>query len=137
MIKKLFIAALYFSISLSISLEGDTKISVELMPPVVIKTLPQSGDTQVDPALREIKVTFSKEMSTNNMWSWVKISDETFPQIAGNVYYLSDNKTCVLPVKLEPGNTYIIWINSKKYNSFRDSKNNPAIPYLLVFETKK
>ena len=113
------------------------KISVEIMPPVVVKTVPQSGDIRVDSALSEIKVTFSKKMMTNNSWSWVKRSDETFPQIAGNTHYLKDKKTCVLPVKLEPGKTYIIWLNSKKHNGFRDENNNPAVPYLLAFETKE
>jgi RNA polymerase sigma-70 factor (ECF subfamily) len=137
MIKRLFFTFLFISIFFSLSLPGGTKVSVEIMPPVVVKTVPQSGDIQVDSALSEIKVTFSKKMMTNKMWSWVKISDETFPQIAGNVYYLKDQKTCVLPVKLQPGKTYIIWINSKRLNSFRDENNNPAVPYLLAFQTKE
>jgi TPR repeat protein len=36
-----------------------------------------------------------------------------------------------------PGKTYAIWFNSKKFNAFRDTDNNPAIPYLLVFQTKE
>jgi len=135
--KRLFFPVLLFSFLYSMSLQGGAKISVELMPPVVVKTVPQSGNINVDPLLTEIEVTFSKKMKTNNMWSWVKISNETFPKINGDVRYLKDQKTCVLPVNLEPGKTYIIWLNSKKYNSFRDINNNPAVPYLLVFETKK
>jgi RNA polymerase sigma-70 factor (ECF subfamily) len=137
MITRLLFPFLFFSILLSISLSGGEKIGVDLMPPVVINTVPQSGDTGVDPSKTSIKVTFSKRMKTNNMWSWVKVSDETFPEITGKIQYLADEKTCILPVKLEPGKTYIIWINSKKYNSFRDKNNTPAVPYLLVFETKK
>ena len=88
------------------------------MPAVVIKTIPESGDTSVDPSLKEIRVTFSKDMMTDNMWSWVMISKESFPIIIGQVKYLNDKRTCVAPVKLEPGRTYVVWFNSKKYNAF-------------------
>ncbi|HQL78393.1 MAG TPA: Ig-like domain-containing protein [Verrucomicrobiota bacterium] len=112
-------------------------VSVKSMPPSVVKTVPPSGDTAVDAALGAISVTFSKDMKTDRMWSFCQISNETFPQKAGEVHYLSDKRTCVMPVKLEPGKTYVIWINRGQYNSFRDTANNPAVPYLLVFETKK
>ena len=37
---------------------GET--SVATMPPVVVKTLPQSGDKAVEPSISEIRVTLSK-----------------------------------------------------------------------------
>lgn len=111
--------------------------TVENMPPVVVKTVPQSGDTAVDPKLKELEVTFSKKMLTKQMWSFVQISKETFPQKSGEPHYEADEKTIVLPVKLQPGKSYVIWINQGQYNAFRDKGNRPAVPYLLVFETKK
>ena len=115
---------------------GD-EISVETMPPSVIKTVPQAGDTNVDPSLKEISVTFSKDMMTNNQWSWLQYTPGTFPQIdKNNIRYL-DKRTCVLPVKLKPGKTYVIRINSQRYNYFKDKDGNSAVPYLLVFETRK
>jgi RNA polymerase sigma-70 factor (ECF subfamily) len=113
------------------------EITVEAAEPVVVKTVPQAGDTAVDPRLKQISVTFSKDMMTEKMWSWVMISKESFPKMTGEVSYLNDKRTCVAPVELEPGKTYAIWFNSKKFDSFRDTNNIPAIPYLLVFETKK
>jgi len=110
--------------------------SVDTMPPVVVKTVPQAGDTKVDPSITEIRATFSKEMMDGN-WSWVQISDESFPKIAGKVHYLEDKRTCVLPVKLEGGKTYVIWLNSERFNNFKDRERRPAIPYLLVFETSQ
>ena len=114
-------------------------VSVQSLPPVVVKTFPRAGDTKVDPALREVRVTFSKDMITKNMWSWVVHTRESFPEIAGEVKYLADGRTCVLPVKLYPGRKYAIWINSpnRKFSAFRDQANRPAVPYLLVFETTK
>ena len=84
-------------------------------------------------------MTFSKEMMTDRMWAFCQISDDTFPKRPEGqaIRYLSDKRTCVLPVELEPERTYVIWINQGKFNSFRDTKNNPAVPYLLVFRTRK
>lgn len=116
--------------------QNKAELTVEAMPPAVVKTVPQAGDTNVDPDLREITVTFSKDMLTDKMWSWCSQSPETFPETdAGNIRYLEDRRTCVLPVKLQPGKTYIIWINSQKFNAFQDTGKNPAVPYLLVFKT--
>lgn len=117
--------------------ESAKDISVSSMPPSVVKTVPQAGDTAVDPALKEIKVTFSKDMMTDRMWAFCQISKETFPENAGQIHYLDDQRTCVMPVKLVPGKTYVVWVNQGKFNSFRDKDNHPAVPYLLVFETRK
>lgn len=89
----------------------------------------------MDPNLKEIKVTFSKDMKTNRMWAVCQISKETFPETAGDIHY-SDNRTCVMPVKLEPNKTYVLWFNRAQFNSFRDKQNNPSVPYQLVFQTK-
>jgi RNA polymerase sigma-70 factor (ECF subfamily) len=111
--------------------------SVETMPPSVVETVPRAGDTEVDPSTKEIRVTFSKDMMTKNMWSVCQVSDETFPESNGKIHYLDDKRTCVIPVKLEGGRTYVMWLNTEKHNSFRDVGNNPCVPYLLVFETKE
>jgi RNA polymerase sigma-70 factor (ECF subfamily) len=113
------------------------EVSVKSLPPVVVKTVPQAGDTRVDAAkVTEIRVTFSKAMMDEN-WSWSQISDDTFPKLAGKSHYDKDKRTCVLSVKLEPGKTYVLWLNSEKFKNFQDSAGRPAVPYLLVFETQK
>ena len=110
-------------------------VSVQSMPPSVVKTVPMAGDMAVDPSLNEIRVTFSKDMITDRTWSICQISKDTFPQTNGQLHYLEDKRTCVMPVKLEPGKTYVLWFNRGKYNSFRDTQKNPSVPYLLVFQT--
>jgi hypothetical protein len=113
------------------------EVSVRTLPPAVVETFPKAGDTRVDPAISEIRVTFSKDMMTDQMWSWVIQTEDSFPEIVGEVRYLDDGRTNVLPVRLYPGRKYAIWLNSPNYrhNAFRDRDNNPAVPYLLVFET--
>ena len=114
------------------------EVTVESMPPSVAKTVPACGDTAGPATTKEIRVTFSKDMMTKQMWSWCMQSPDTFPEITNQkgIKYLQDKRTCILPVKLKPGKTYAIWINTQKNNAFRDTKSNPAIPYLLVFKTK-
>lgn len=125
------------SIYTSISVAQDTKaVSVQSMPPVVIRTIPESGATDVDSSLSEIKVTFSKEMRLTS-WSWVQMSPDTFPQIFAKPHFLDDRRTCVANVKLEPGKTYVIWFNSENFSNFRDLPGHPSVPYLLVFETSE
>lgn len=111
------------------------EITLESAPPVVVKTVPEAGSGEVDASLNEIKVTFSKPMQDGS-WSWTTHSKESFPQTAGQPRYLEGLRTCVLPVKLEPGRTYAIWLNSQKFGNFKDAAGRSAVPYLLVFKTK-
>lgn len=115
---------------------GDDEVTLEAVPPVVVKTVPEAGAAEVDPKLLEIRVTFSKVM-LDGSWSWVMLSQESFPKVEGKPKYLADKRTCVLPVKLEPGKTYAIWVNSEELGNFKDTDGRSAIPYLLVFRTKK
>jgi hypothetical protein len=112
------------------------EISLASAPPVVVKTVPEAGADAVDASLGEIKVTFSKAMQAGSM-SWAIHSKESFPPTAGAPKYAADKRTCVLPVKLEPGKTYALWINTSKLGNFKDAEGNSAVPYLLVFATKK
>lgn len=112
------------------------EITLASAPPVVVKTFPEAGADNVDAKLSEIKVTFSKDMMDGS-WSFAQMSPESFPKTAGNPKYLPNKRTCVLPVKLEPGKTYVIWLNSAKFGNFKDVDGQSAVPYLLVFRTAK
>src|SRR5262249_49222161 len=87
-------------------------------PAFVVETVPKLGDFDVDPAAtKEIRVTFSKPMQDRS-WSWTKGNVFAFPESAGEIRYLPDRRTCVMPVKLEPGRTYVIGINGARFNGF-------------------
>ena len=121
---------------LAAGLAWGQETTVESLPPSVVRTVPQSGDTAVDAAaVKKISVTFSKDMKDGS-WSWANLSKETAPEIVGKPKYLDDKRTCVAEVKLEPKKTYVLWLNSQKFGNFKDTEGNPAIPYLLVFQTK-
>lgn len=133
---KLFVyAGCIVALAAALFAAGNTlALNLENQPPVVVRTIPESGAKNVDPALPEIRVTFSKEMMDKS-WAWVQIAPENFPQIIGEPRYLKDNKTCILTVRLEPGKTYIIWLNTQRFTNFKDTDGRPAQPYLLMFET--
>jgi hypothetical protein len=128
--------AAFFLLAPALSLFSAEELTVATARPVVVETFPKAGSTDVDPKTDEIKVTFSKDMADGG-WSWVRESEETYPKTTGKPKYLKDKRTCVLPVKLEPGTTYAVWINTADYQNFTDADGRVAVPYLLVFQTKK
>ncbi len=109
--------------------------SIDTMPPVVVKTVPEAGNTDVAPGVTEIQVMFSKEM-TDGSWSWSSAWKDSTPEFVGKPRYDADHRTCVVTVRLEPGKTYGFWLNSSNLHNFRDTADHPAIPYLLVFQTR-
>ena len=111
------------------------EITLDTARPVVIKCVPDAGSTAVDPGITEIRVTFSKDMQPGT-WSWGMINKESYPGTSDSPRYLDDKRTCVLPVKLQSGKTYAVWINSDKLHNFKDAKGQIAVPYLLVFKTR-
>jgi len=108
--------------------------SLESAPPVVVKTVPPAGATDVDPSLTQIRVTFSKPMEDGS-WSWSTWGEDTFPELIGKPHYLPDGRTCVIYVKLQPDKFYASWLNSERFHNFKDRSGKSAVPYLLTFVT--
>jgi Big-like domain-containing protein len=104
--------------------------------PRVAETSPAHDAKDIDPSTAEIRVTFDKAMA-DGCWSWVRSSPEAFPESTGEIHYLDDQKTCVMPVKLEPGKKYVVWFNTKNFQNFKDTDGRPAEPYQLTFTTRK
>ncbi len=105
------------------------------LPPVVVNVEPKLGAIDVDPALKEIRVKFSKKM-TDKSWSWPSGNKYATPESDGEIHFEPDGRTCVMPVKLEPGKTYVLGVNSERHRNFKDTEGRPALPYLVVFRTK-
>jgi hypothetical protein len=134
--KNAYLAGIVLVLIMSVSNAYAEDVSIQKLPPVVVRTIPESGATNVDPALSEIRVTFSKDMQDGD-WSCVNMSKDSYPSTTGAPRFDKDKRTFVMPVKLEPGKTYAILLNSDKYKNFMDTARRSAMPYLLVFETKK
>jgi len=132
-LKVAILAGVFFSTTVLIASADEP--SLTSTPPVVVSTEPRPGQTDVSPGTNEIRVTFSRPMRDGG-WSWVKLSETSFPKTTGDPRFLDDQRTCVLPVSLEPGKTYAMWLNQPPYQNFQDQDGHKAVPYLLVFETR-
>jgi predicted Ser/Thr protein kinase len=138
-------AELYFGTGEEASQESNLDLAAPAMsgpdltlaqqPPVVVETQPPSGARDVAPGEAEIRVRFSKKMSDGS-WSWCTAWGDSTPEVIGQPRYEADGRTCVLQAKLEPGKTYAWWLNSEKFRNFTDVSGQPAVPYLLIFQTK-
>ena len=132
---KMAYAIMFVLVPLTSQVRGED-VTLESARPVVIKSVPEAGADNVDPALAQISVTFSKPMQAGT-WSWCVLSKESYPGTSEAPKYLEDKRTCVLPVKLQAGKSYAVWVNSEKFSEFKDTKGQPAVPYLLVFKTRE
>lgn len=103
-------------------------------PPHVVALDPPNGATDVDPAKTFLRATFDRPMEAS--WSWVTEGSGTFPESTGQPAFESDRKTAVLPVRLAPGRTYVVWLNSEQYRQFRDAHGLPAPPLRWTFTTR-
>ena len=108
-------------------------ITIEMMPPVVIQSTPQSGAINVDPSTTELRVTFSKDMKTDS-WSCLQFSKESWPGLSPRGF-TKDQRTFVANVKLQPGKTYVVEINDEDHKNFKDASERSAMPYMIVFRT--
>jgi erythromycin esterase len=103
--------------------------------PYVVKTEPAAESRDVAPGVLEIKVTFSQEMQPKS-FSFVRSMAGQQPQFAGEPVLDSTRRTYAVTVKVEPGKVYAVWLNSERAQSFHSAAGDPAVPYLLVFQTK-
>ena len=117
------------------SAAGGTTPEITGVPPVVVQTFPASGARDVPPGETEIRVRFSKPMQDGS-WSWSTAWEKSAPEFIGAPHYLADGRTCAVKVRLEPGHTYAWLLNSGQFNNFKDQAGCPAMPYLLIFQTK-
>src|SRR5437763_12220802 len=131
--KVIVLSSLLLTTVLSVAVAQE--VTLDSARAVVIKSVPESGSSAVDPALTEIRVTFSKDMQPG-VWSWGLVNKESYPGTSESPRYLEDKRTCLLPVKLAPGKTYAVWINTEKLQNFKDPKGLIALPYLIVFKTR-
>jgi hypothetical protein len=103
-------------------------------PPRIVFTSPKIGETDVDPALEEITVTFDRDMAAGFSWTG---GGPDFPiGRDGQKIHWRDKRTCAFPVKLESGHYYRVGLNSSSAQNFRSATGVPARPSALYFTTK-
>lgn len=111
----------------------------ERLPPCVVKTVPDDRAMDVDPDLREIKVTYDRPMDKTSM-SWIihrNLGVYPGSRDLGPPHFEDDGRTCVLPVRLQRGTVYAVGVNSFRHTNFRDAKGHIAVPHVWVFRTRE
>jgi hypothetical protein len=102
--------------------------------PKIVSTQPSIGATGVDPALKEITVKFDQDMAEGMSWTG---GGAEFPILAAGAQgHWVDQRTCVLPVMLQPGHQYRVGINSPSYRNFRSQAGVPVAPTAVTFSTR-
>lgn len=102
--------------------------------PQIIATSPRVGETEVDPGITEITVTFDRDMGGG--FSWTGGGPDYPPSPEGQKAHWRDKRTCVFPVKLLAGRYYRVGINSPSYQNFKSTEGVPAAPSAIYFVTK-
>ena len=99
--------------------------------PKVVSTIPATGISLAEPALREIRVTFDQDMDTRG---FSFSGDLYYPDVVGTAVWI-DSRTCSLPVALAPGRFYRVGINLGPSKEFQSINGTKADPYILYFTT--
>ena len=80
-------------------------------------------------------MVFNEEMTAGS-FSWAKEDDTNFPAMTGQPYFDKTMTKNILPVNLEPDTEYVIWLNSPKFQNFKDTSGNVLVPFKFTFKTK-
>jgi hypothetical protein len=109
----------------------------ELVGPTVIDTVPSDGEVGVDTEIGALRVTFSETMEPAG-WSWVTEAGRSAPVVTGLPVFV-DERTNVMPVRLTPHTSYVVWVNSPddaKLRKFANPDGIPAPAYRIRFTTR-
>jgi beta-lactamase regulating signal transducer with metallopeptidase domain len=122
--------AIYFATK-----DAPRAIASRVRVPKIVKSVPEIGETDVDPRLGLIRVTFNIPMDTGG-FSWTG-GGPSFPTIPDGQKprWSRDGKSCTLPVKLEPGHKYELGLNSVSHKNFGSKWGVPLEPVHFVFTT--
>ena len=105
----------------------------EKMPAWIVATEPAIGAIDVDPDLKEISVTFDRDMSGGMSWTG---APPLHPGDPDRKAEWRDNRTCIMPVKLKEGEFYRVGINSTSFLNFRSEQGVPAPCTAIYFVTR-
>ena len=99
----------------------------------VVATSPAVG-AQVPPSTSAVSVTFDRPMQPS--WSFAGRPQDA-PSYVSQPSLSKDGRTISVAVQLQPGRSYVVWLNSESYKNFRDAQGQPAEPFRLTFSTSQ
>lgn len=102
-------------------------------PPRLTSAVPDHGDTGVDPALTELRITFDQDMDPGHS---ICGGGPTFPKLTGTPRWESP-RLLIVPVSLEPAHRYQLSINCPAARNFRSVQGEPCDITPISFVTAK
>ncbi len=114
---------------------ADKAVQSRTRVPQITKMVPENGATDVDPAMKAIRITFNVPMGKG--MSWVG-GGASFPEGLADQKpkWTSDGRTCILPVALKPDNQYKLGLNSLQHVNFQSKWGVPLAPVVYEFKTR-
>ena len=106
--------------------------SAYAVSPRVIKTVPENGDQNVDPSLRQIQIEFDQDM--NQQGYSICGGGPLYPKTIGKPKWIN-KRTIVMRVTLEPAHEYEMSINCPSYQNCKNTNGEPAEIYPIKFKT--
>lgn len=103
--------------------------------PALVSISPASGDTNVDPAITEMTITFDRPMRDQS-WSIVGAKADQ-PAVRGKPAYDPTRHVLTIPITLEPGKVYRFRLNSDKLKGFQSAEGVPLESVEVTFTTRK
>jgi hypothetical protein len=123
------------SLALAVALSAVAGIACAQDAPKVIGTFPPTGSL-VPAGIDQIQVTYDRPMMDKS-WSFSTGGEHAFPVVDGGPSLSGDRRTFTLAVRLEANSTYVVWLNTDRYQNFKDEQGHPATPYRLTFKTSE
>ena len=99
----------------------------------VVATSPAVG-AQAPASTSVLSVTFDRPMQPS--WSFAGRPQDA-PTYVSQPSLSADGRTISVAVQLQPGRSYVVWLNSESYKNFRDAQGHPAEPFRLTFSTSQ
>lgn len=104
-------------------------------PPRVVAVSPGQG-ALIAPGPFKLTVTYDRPMR-NNSWSFVKVSDDSYPDCPGRPVQSADGRSFTLECRAVAGKRYHIWFNRGDYRNFRAPDGTSAVPFGLRFAVRR
>jgi hypothetical protein len=102
------------------------------VPPKVIKTMPENGDSNVKPGPVKVRIQFDQDMDQGGMS--ITGVGENFPDIVGKPQW-AGKRIIAFNAKLKPNHEYEFGINSQSFQKFKNTKGEPAEISRVWFKT--
>ncbi|MCG8404886.1 MAG: S41 family peptidase [Phycisphaerales bacterium] len=109
-----------------------TQSTLMLEPPKVVELFPRNGATDVEPGVKELRITFDRDMSTGG-YSLCG-GGPTFPELIGQPKW-SDKRTLVAVARLKADHDYRMSLNCQAGQYFRSVDGAPLTPVPWEFST--